>query len=120
MKHDTPESGMWTTSDDPERWSGSVFYDSKEEAIENADPDDRYVGQVTKITDDAIARGFLRDPDEADENIRMQDEWSWRDDPIINPVSDAAYEELVEMVEGWVKKHELTPVTFYVLEVEQW
>lgn len=117
-RHDKAKDGLWATSSSPESWHCLDFFDTREEAVEHGnaefDGDGFYVGQVQTLTDDEIVDGFLRDQDDADEQIRIQDEWCWCEDPVIAPVPDAAWQELRDYTREWVRRHKLNSGTWMI------
>lgn len=112
------KDGLWTASNDEERWSGYTFHDTREEAIveyygENGELPS-FVGQVTIMTDEEIAKALLRDQQDADEAIGFQDEWVWYDDQIIDYTKNQ-FDELFSLVLGWVRKYNINPKLWYVM-----
>lgn len=130
------KSGLWTASDDAEVWSGLTFHDTREAALIDYYEDygelPRYVGQITIMTDEEVVNAILRDQQDADEAIgigrrgsdhhdrnrrrfgrpevarRIQDEWRWYEDQIID-YTGSQFDELFSLVLGWVKKHNVNP-----------
>lgn len=112
------KSGLWTASDDAEVWSGLTFHDTREAALIDYYEDygelPRYVGQITIMTDEEVVNAILRDQQDADEAIGIQDEWCWYEDQILDYTKDQ-FDELFSLVLGWVKKHNVNPKLWYVM-----
>lgn len=118
-RFDEPAAGLWSSSYSDDAWSGDAFFDSREEAIANAVAEEhRYIGRAYPLTDDEVAEAFVRDWDDADEVLCQQDEWAWREEPVIRKPSDESREELHQMVKAWVAKHSLREPTWRVEEIE--
>lgn len=119
-EHKEAKDGLWVASDDDTFWTGgNGFWDTRQEAIASADPEHTiYVGQVTVLTDEEIVGAILRDEDEVDEQLRLQDEWSWAEDPILEKFSDSAVEELRSFVRYWINRHKINPRVWHVTSDE--
>lgn len=113
-------TGLWCTSPNEERWQISVYFADKRDAIAyGLDHCHRWIGRVVELTDDDVAAAFVRDGDEANEHLGLQDEWSWCEDRLVREPSDAAAQELHDLVRDWVERHHLRERTWRVDEAEK-
>ena len=113
-------TGQWVVSDNPESWTGEPAFDTREEAVAYAKRgSETYVGRAVFLTDQEVARAFLRDVEDAQEDLCLQDEWAWCEDDLINTPSDAAVLELREFTTAWVRRHGLRDPRWRVEDVEQ-
>lgn len=117
--HCEPKEGLWTCSRNEDYWPGEQFFATREEAAAfgagEYSEGSFHTGRVSMLKEQEVIDAFLRDVDDADEHLGCQDRWGWVEDEILG-VSQDQFEELQDLVMWWIRKHNLVPGRFWVVE----
>lgn len=123
-RHDEAADGRfcYRAGDWVEVWSCRVFFDTRDEAIEDARREYGVgipisVGVCRSLSADEAGDAFVRDYDDANETLGIQDEWSWCEDALLDDPGEEAIEELREFARKWAAKWKVASDIWRVEEV---